>query len=342
MRYLTTLYLADHRAKVASRDGALLVQGGDGKKTRVPSEAIEAVVLASRAQITNDAMALCVSQHIRVTCLSSGGRVRFVVSGGIGGNVLLRLAQHRAFSSDGERRRIASWIVAGKLANCRRMIDAWASDATVGERRVMRRLERQIVNCQERLPGTTAIDQMMGLEGAGSRAYFVALQCHLRAHGGTRGFHGRNRRPPRDPANALMSYCYGLLVSEAVGALDAIGLDPQIGFLHGVRPGRPSLALDLIEEMRPSVADRFAVGTLTRNYLRDDDFSPSHGGAVFLSDQGRRNLFSAYEEYRSAEVYHPLLERNIPRSALLVSQATLLARYVRGDIPAYPPYVMAS
>jgi CRISP-associated protein Cas1 len=152
-------------------------------------------------------------------------------------------------------------------------------------------------------------------------------------------FGSRTRRPPRDPVNAALGFAYGVLLTEVAGAVEALGLDPQVGFLHGVRPGRPSLALDLLEELRPSVADRFVAGLLTRRMLVESDFVRTAGGACYLTDDGRRKFLAAYEEFKSSEVVHPLLDRRIPRSAVPVVQATLLARHLRGDLPAYPPYV---
>ena len=153
-------------------------------------------------------------------------------------------------------------------------------------------------------------------------------------------FSGRTRRPPRDPVNALLGFCYGLMLTEFIGALEAVGLDYQMGFFHRPRSGRPSLALDLCEELRP-VTDRFIVSLLRRNQLGPQSFVDTPGGAVYLSDQGRVSLIGQWERHKNSELIHTVLGRRVGRWALPSIQATLLARHLRGDLPAYPPYVMA-
>jgi CRISPR-associated protein Cas1 len=339
MRILTTLYVTDHRARVSVRDRSVIVIVGAAQATRVPVEALEAVIFTGHGQISSDALELCASRRIRVTALSRGGRVRFTSSPALSGNVMLRLAQYRAADTPAEALSVARLLVAGKLANSERATARWSRDAGIADRRALKRLVAEVVAARGRALEATTADQARGCEGAGARAYFEALRIHIARVRPDLAFETRTRRPPRDPVNATLSYCYGLALAQLVGVIEAAGLDPQVGFLHGVRPGRPSLGLDLLEEFRTSVCDRFVVLLLARRMVSVDAFSVVHGGAYYLSDSGRRRLLEAWEEYRSEEVAHPLLGRRLPRAALPTVQATLMARHLRGDLTAYPPFV---
>jgi len=180
---------------------------------------------------------------------------------------------------------------------------------------------------------------MRGFEGAAARAYFKVLGALVRPDDPELMPCGRTRRPPRDPVNALLSFFYGLLRTECAGALEAVGLDPQVGFFHTLRPGRPSLALDLMEELRPVLADRLALTLVNRREVGGDDFVTSEGGAVHLSDPGRKKVITAYQEAKLRQITHPLLREDVSAGLLPHVQARLLARFVRNDIPYYPPYL---
>ncbi|MGH9074041.1 MAG: CRISPR-associated endonuclease Cas1 [Acidimicrobiales bacterium] len=341
MRVLTSLYVSDHRARVSVSKGTLLVTNGDRSRLRVPIEALEAVVLLGHAQVTNDALAECVRHHVRVSSLSRGGRVRFVVGGPISGNVHLRVAQVRAFDDPVRRAAICRSLVAGKLQNCRRLLRRWAWDSQPLPRWHLERLAESIGERITRVRATADEDRLRGLEGDGTRLYFQGLGHHLDEVGVSMPFTARNRRPPRDPVNALLSFLYGLVTAEIVGAVDGIGLDPQVGYLHGLRPGRPSLALDLLEELRAVIADRLAVRLLSRRSLGPSGFVRMGGGACYLTDEARRQVLDAYETYKTEEVQHLLLGRSVTRGAIPSIQAVLMARHLRGDLAAYPPFVIA-
>jgi len=341
MRLLTSLYVSDHRARIGLQHGALLVYGGDGRRTRVPLEALESVVLLGHGQVSSDALAECVRRHIRVSALSRSGRVRFVVGGPIGGNVQLRIAQLHAIDADSHRAELACTIVAGKLQNCRRLLKRWAFDADPHQRSHLEDLAARIAIRIGNIAGAKE-DRLRGIEGEGTRLYFAGLGHHLEASRLQITFLARNRRPPRDPVNSLLSFTYGLLTTEIIGALESVGLDPQIGFLHTVRPGRPALALDLLEEFRPSYADRFVVGLFSRRRLSPSSFLQASGGACYLTEEARALVLDAYEQFKSNEVDHLLLERKVPIAMLPQIQATLLARHLRGDLPGYPPFLIAS
>lgn len=340
MRLLSTLYVRDHRSRVALQKGALMVSREGAPKVRVPLESLEGVVILGAGHITTDALAACVERNIRVASLRRGGQVRFVVGGPTSGNVHLRLGQYEAATTPGRTAALARWFVAGKLANCRRLLARWSWDAPEPERSVLRRQHEAMGTRLQALAGVEDTDRIRGIEGDAARGYFRGLAARLSGDRHGMFFLGRNRRPPRDPVNATLSFLYGLVLAEVVGALESVGLDPQIGFLHGARPGRPALALDMLEELRPSLADRFGVAAMAKRRIRQEHFQSTAGGACYLTDVGRSVILEAYEAHRGEDLTHRLLDRQIPRWTLPNVQATLLARHLRGDLAAYPPFVM--
>jgi CRISP-associated protein Cas1 len=339
MRMTSPLYVTDHRARVSTSKSSLRVRHGDGSTTRVPMESLEAVVLLGHAQITSQAMDACVKRGIPVTSLSPGGRVRFQVRGGVSGNVELRRAQVAATLDSDHKLALARSFVAGKLQNARRAVLRWARDADGPQRSMLERRERHITDRLLAVPASRDANHLRGLEGEAARQYFRALGAVLGRAGYT--FIDRNRRPPRDAPNALLSFVYGLVTAEVSGALTAVGLDPQIGYLHEPRPGRPALALDVVEELRTGHADRFVVRSLMRREVTPNDFETRPGGAVHLTDGGRRQVLGLWREFCDEPIDHILFSARIERWMIPHAQATLLARHLRGDLPAYAPFVMS-
>jgi len=339
MRVMNTLYVRDHYAKVGLQKQALLVTVGP-TKTRVPLETLDGVILLGGAQVTTEAIAACVKRGVRLASLQRNGRLRFSVGGPVSGNVHLRVAQINAATDPAHTAALSRWIVAGKLQNYRRLLARWSWDARDPYRVNINEQAKVVAERLAGLAGVTDGDRIRGIEGDATRLYFKGFSSQLASIGAGIYFSGRNRRPPRDPVNALLGYVYGLVLTEVVGALDAVGLDPQVGYLHGLRSGRPSLALDLLEELRPASADRLAVRLIGRRQVRSEHFLVTPGGACYLAEQGREQVVKAYEAFKEEETPHILLGRLIPRWSIPSVQATLLARHLRGDIPAYPPFVM--
>lgn len=338
MRYLNTVYVRNHRARVQCRRGSLLVTSPEESR-RIPLEAVDAVVLLGGAQLTTQALDACTRRGVRVAALTRGGAVRFTVNGATGGNVHLRTALYETVADATRSLQLAKAIVAAKLQNSRRVVDRWARDATDSE------LRNQLAGRAEalrtrvaRVADATTGDGVRGVEGDAARVYFRAVAKVLATT--QLRFSARTRRPPRDPVNAALGLCYGLMVTEFIGALESVGLDYQMGFFHRPRSGRPSLALDLAEELR-SLTDRFVVTLVRRRQLRPDEFEETPGGAVYLSDDGRTKLIQAWEEHKDTELHHRVLGRDVGRWALPSVQATLLARHLRGDLPDYPPFVLS-
>lgn len=338
MRYLSTVYIRNDRARVRHRGGSLLVVTPEGSQ-RIPLEGIDALTILGGAQITTQALDACVGLGVRVAALKKSGALRFVVSGQTGGNVHLRAALFRTAINDEASLEIAKAIVAAKLQNSRRVVERWARDEKCSEK--SEQLVARATQVRERIPrliDANTPDQVRGIEGDAARIYFRALGEVVKSSGFE--FSSRTRRPPRDPVNAVLGFCYGLLVTELVGATESVGLDYQMGFLHRLRAGRPSLALDLAEELR-ALTDRFVVSLVRRRQLTVDAFDVTPGGAVYLSNDGRAKVLEAWEGHKETELHHRLLDRSVDRWALPSVQATLLARHLRGDLPSYPPFVLS-
>ncbi|MYA38789.1 MAG: CRISPR-associated endonuclease Cas1 [Gammaproteobacteria bacterium] len=336
MRYLNSVYIRDYKARVGYRRGSLVVTGMEGKQ-RIGIEAIDAVIMFA-GQITTDALAQLVRRRVRIAALTRGGRIRFIVSGPTSGNVHLRQAQHRAADDVGTTLQITRNIVAAKLQNSRRVIARWGRDyPQPAIREDLRTRSEQLGGRVTEIANADSAHMLRGIEGDAGRLHFGAVRKVLSFE--ELQFTTRNRRPPRDPVNALLGMCYALLVTEATGAAETVGLDPQIGFFHRARSGRASLSLDLVEEFRPLV-DRFVVGIVRRKQIGVADFTFTAGGACYLTDSGRDRLLKLWEKHKDTEFQHDVLGRPVSRWALPTVQATLMARHLRGDLPGYPPFLL--
>jgi CRISPR-associated protein Cas1 len=343
MRVLNTVYVTEHGARVGYRRGSITVSSrGERSGKRVPINGVDGVVLTGRAQPSAELLSECSRRRIRLAAVGRTGRLRFVVGGPQEGNVHLRLAQQRFTQDPSAVAAFARTFVAGKLQNCRRLLLRWSRESPDDRVRLFERHRYALEERLRSLPGTGDGDKIRGIEGDGTRRYFRGLALHMGHRSPDFAFYGRTRRPPRDPLNAALSYTYGLLLVEVAGALEAVGLDPQIGYLHGVRSGRSSLALDVLEEFRPALGDRFVVRSINRGQLRSEHFTMAPGGSCYLDDEGRKTLIDHYEAFKSEEIRHPLLDQVMPRAQLVHVQATLLARAIRGDLATYPPYIIES
>ena len=336
-RVRNTVYSTEHQTRIRYKKGSLVVSTIEQNR-RIPLEAVDAVVMFA-GHITTDAIAECVRRKVRVSVLTRGGKIRFVVGGPVAGNVHLRAAHHAAASDETSAIGAARLIVAAKIRNSATVLRRWAHDHPDSQTSVqLRDRSDQVLRRVERVASGEDRDALRGIEGDTARIYFNGLAEAL----GTNGlrFSGRSRRPPRDPANAAMSFCYGLVTSETAGACDAIGLDPQVGFLHqALRAGRPSLALDLTEELR-ALTDRFVVSSIRRGQITPEHFTETPGGAFYLTDEGRRCLIGLWEDHKNIALHHGVLERPVQRWAIPTAQATLMARWLRGDLPGYPPFLL--
>jgi len=337
---LNTLYVTTQGAYVHVDHQTLKVEVDGETRLQVPVHHLGSVVCFGRVMVSPAAMAQCAEERRDLVFLSRGGRFRAKVVGRTSGNVLLRLAQFRAFQDPERGLGIARNIVAAKVQNSRLVLMRQARQTPKQEaEEALRKASDSLAEVIKSLPKATDLDGIRGGEGRAAAVYFSVFQHLLHSNEEAFAFNGRNRRPPRDPVNALLSLLYALLRTECQAALEGVGLDPQIGFLHAVRPGRPSLALDLMEELRPLAADRLALTLLNRGQMTSKHFEERPGGGVSLTDDGRGMLLVAYQKRKSEEVYHRMVDRNTPIGLIPQVQARLLARHLRGDLEHYPPYV---
>ena len=336
-RTRNTVYTVEHQARIKHRKGSLVISAPEISR-RIPLEAVDAVVMFA-GHITTDAIAECVRRRIRVSALTRGGKIRFIVGGPIAGNVHLRVAHHATAGDEAAAVGAARLIVAAKIQNSATVLRRWASDHPDPDISVqLRNRSEQILERIDGIASAEDRDTLRGIEGDTARIYFNGLAAVLK--NSTMGFSGRTRRPPRDPVNAAMSFCYGLVTTETSGACDAIGLDPQVGFLHqALRAGRPSLALDLTEELR-ALTDRFVVSSIKRGQISPEHFTETPGGAYYLTEEGRRRVISLWEDHKNTPLRHGVLGRPVQRWAIPTAQVTLMARWLRGDLPGYTPFLL--
>ncbi len=282
----------------------------------------------------------CAQDGRRLVWLTSYGRFRGAIRGTIQGNVLLRRAQHEVLSDEERTTNIARQMLAGKIQNSRRVLVRAAREVE-GNRdgRMLRGAARHMAEIIERLPQVEELNALRGAEGEAAREYFGVFSFMLRRNRKKFYITERTRRPPRDPLNSLLSFLYTLVCGECASAAEAVGLDPQVGYLHALRSGRPALALDLMEEFRPLLADRLALTLINRQQLQLKHFEERPGGAVYLTDKGREILLDAYQKRKEDELTHRVLDRKMPLGLVPHAQATLLARHLRGDLPHYPPFL---
>jgi len=263
------------------------------------------------------------------------------LEGAVSGNVLLRQAQHRLASDAAFALNVARNCIAGKLRNGRQVLLRGAREAkNADDAAVLERGAADLAAAVRALPAAADPDTLRGVEGEAARQYFAALNALIRPASREHfRMDGRNRRPPRDRINALLSFVYSLLMNDCRSAVEASGLDPQIGFLHAVRPGRASLALDLMEEFR-AFADRLVLSLVNRGQIAANDFVAREGGAVLLEGDARKTVLVAYQERKQENLNHPLLNQAVPLGLLPHIQARLLARCLRGDVAEYLPYLV--
>jgi CRISPR-associated protein Cas1 len=278
-----------------------------------------------------------------VVILDRNGRYKCRMVGKTTGNVLLRQAQHDAVRDSARTTAIAAAITAGKVKNARNVLLRSAREADNADEEALLRNSADVqADALFHLKTPRDADHVRGLEGEAAASYFNVFTLILKpAERDNLPMNGRNRRPPLDPVNALISFLYTLLLNDCISAVEGVGLDPQLGFLHVPRPGRPSLGLDLMEEFRAFLADRLAVTLINRKQITADHFEPRLGGAVYLNEKGRKEVVGVYQKRKQEEADHPLLAEKSPIGLLPHLQARLLARHLRGDLETYIPYIHA-
>ena len=339
-KLLNTLYVTTEGASLR-KDGENIVATVENvERARVPLHMLGSVVVFGAIHISPALMGACASAGITLVVLDRAGRFQARIEGPVAGNVLLRRAQYRA--SDTPEDIVRSFVL-GKVSNQRtvlmRGLRDYGMEVAPSERERIEAAAARLSQILQRVGlAGLGLAEMRGAEGEAANLYFGVFDLLIRSPDEDLRFKGRSRRPPLDPINALLSFLYTLLTHDCRSAAEAVGLDSAVGFLHRDRPGRPSLALDLMEELRPVLADRLALSLVNRRQLRSKDFETRDGGAVWLGDEGRRTVLTAWQERKKQERLHPFVEENAPLGLVPHLQAQLLARHLRGDLDAYPPW----
>lgn len=339
-RLLNTLYVTTAGASLR-KDGENVIAELEGaEQARVPLHMLASVVVCGAIHISPPLIQACAAAGITIVLLDWSGRFQARIEGPVAGNVLLRRAQYKASDAPDE---IVRGLVLGKISNQRAVImramrdhgGELDADRSAALTAAVDRLARILRRAGLSVEGSEAL---RGAEGEAAAIYFAVFDTLIRVSDPQLRFRGRSRRPPLDPVNALLSFLYTLLTHDCRSAAESVGLDPAVGFLHRDRPGRPSLALDLMEELRPVLADRLALSLINRRQLQAGDFEMRDGGSVLLTEAGRRTVLSAWQQRKKEERVHPYLEETAPLGLVPYLQAQLLARHLRGDLDAYPPW----
>jgi CRISPR-associated protein Cas1 len=337
---LNTLYVTTEGAALR-KDGENVVVEIDGaERARVPFHLLAAIVLFGAIYISPPLIGACAVAGMTLVLLDRAGRFEARIEGPVSGNVLLRRAQYRA--SERPEPVVRSFVI-GKVANQRsvlmRALRDYGEEYADGDRVAIAAVADRLANVLRRVEfGNEPLEQLRGAEGEAANLYFGVFDHLIRSPDSAMHWRGRSRRPPLDPVNALLSFLYTLLTHDCRSAAEAIGLDPAVGFLHRDRPGRPSLALDIMEELRPALVDRLALSLINRRQIQASDFETREGGAVLLTDDGRKTVLTAWQERKKEERIHPFLEEKAPLGLVPYLQAQMLARHLRGDLDAYPPW----
>jgi len=338
-KHLNTLFVTTDRAYVAKEGEAVVVRApDDDRKLRVPIHMLHSIVCFGTVRLSPRAMALCASRGVSVSHHTTTGKLLARVVGFTPGNVLLRRAQFRAAEDANLSLDVARAIVQGKLHNCRVLLrravrdhgdeaNRLGSAATV--------LRRTLVKAGV----AEDLDVLRGLEGDAARAYFECLPTLIRSNDERLQFEKRSRRPPLDPLNAMLSFAYAILCADVRSACESVGLDGQVGFLHSLRSGRPALALDLMEELRPIIADRVVLSLVNRGQVDGDDFEYQPSGAVRMKEGARKVFLQEYQRRKTEALMHGFLGEKVTLGFVPFLQARLLGKALRGELDGYPPFL---
>ena len=335
--YLNTLYVTTQESYLSKDGECVRIQQGGEFKGRLPIHTLGGLVLFGQVSCSPFLLGHCAENGVSVSWLTEQGRFMASMHGPASGNVLLRREQYRKADDPAFSAALARAVVIGKIYNCRTILRRAARerpDERVDE--VCRRLS----SCLERLQPDLPLDVVRGIEGEAAGFYFSVFDTLITNDDPAFRFSGRNRRPPLDAVSCLLSFLYTLLAHDIRSALESVGLDPAVGYLHRDRPGRPGLALDIMEEFRPYLADRLACTLINKGQVKARGFKRQESGAVLMDDDTRKEVILAWQNRKKEEIEHPFLKERMPVGLLWHTQARLLARHIRGDMDAYPPFVV--
>jgi len=339
-KHLNTLFVTTQNAYLHKDGETIAVKVGDETKLRVPVHTISGIVCFGVVSCSPFLMAFCAERDVGISFLSENGRFLARVQGPVSGNVLLRREQYRKADDAEASIAVSKGVLTGKIANSRTVLQRALRDhGDKIETAAIEHIVLRLSNTLECMQNETTLDAVRGYEGDGARLYFSVFDHLIVAQKEDFFFHGRSRRPPLDNVNALLSFLYTLLMHDVRSALEAVGLDPAVGFLHRDRPGRPGLALDIMEEFRPFLADRLALSLINLRQVQAGGFKKNEGGGVIMDDDTRKQVLVAYQTRKQDEILHPFIDEKVTIGLLPHVQALLMARYLRGDLDGYPPFV---
>ena len=337
---LNTLFVTTQGSYLARRGDTVLVRADDEDRLRVPIHTLGSIVCFGNVSASPFLMGLCGEHNVTLSFLTENGRFLARVHGPVTGNVLLRRQQYRLADCLDSSAQIARSIITAKIANSRNVLmRAAREDSVCGHDQQVKQVASYLGQSLDELRPDLTLDQVRGKEGEAANIYFDVFDHLITANKQDFVFANRNRRPPTDNVNALLSFLYTLLVHDVGSALETVGLDPAVGFLHRDRPGRASLALDITEEFRAYMADRLCLSLINRQQVKGSGFTKTESGAVTMDDATRKTVLVAWQKRKLDEITHPFINERIQIGLLPHVQAMLLARYIRGDLKGYPPFL---
>ena len=340
-KLLNTLYVTTPESYLM-RDGEnVIVKVNNEERFRIPIHNLEGIVCFGYMGASPQLMRLCSDNNVGLSFLTPYGKFLARVIGRVRGNVLLRRTQYRIADNSAACLDIAKWFIAGKIVNCRTVLGRSLRDhGDVVSCDKIRHADALLIENLQKIEGCNNPDSLRGIEGNCAKFYFDVFDELILKQKTDFFMHERNRRPPLDNMNAILSFLYTLLAHDVESALETVGLDPYVGFFHTDRPGRASLALDMMEELRPFMADRLALNVVNLQQLCGSDFLKKENGGVIMTDKGKKEILGAWQKRKQDQITHPYLNETIPIGLVPYVQAMLMARFLRGDIDGYPPFFM--
>jgi CRISPR-associated protein Cas1 len=339
-QHLNTLFVTTEGAYLRKDGQAVAVRVEKETRLRIPLHNLDGIVCFGRVGCSPQLMEACAQAGVTISLLSPYGGFRAAIVGFTPGNVLLRRTQYRRSDDEAAACAIANNMVAAKIANCRAVLLRAARETTHEDvRQNLDGVTQRMAKMVEEARRATSLDRLRGIEGDAANRYFGVFSRLVNVPNEEFGFVGRNRRPPLDRVNALLSFLYSMLAHDARSACEATGLDAAVGFLHRDRPGRPGLALDLMEEFRPFIVDRLVLSLINRRQVGPSDFTIAPNGAVTMDDKARKLVLTAYQKRKQDTITHPFLNEKTTVGLMIHLQSRLLARHLRGDLDVYPPFL---
>lgn len=339
-RFLNTLYITTQKSYLHKKGDAIEVIVEDKVKASIPMITLDSIVCFGNISVSPFLLGAAPEHNITISFLSETGKYLARVQGPVAGNVLLRKAQYRVSDDKLKSAQVAKYFITGKIANQKTILQRAIRDHK--DKLDSKKIESAILVLNrnlDKIEHETDLDKLRGIEGDSAEVYFSVIDELIISQKDGFRFEGRNRRPPLDNVNAMLSYVYTLLYHDMISALEVVGLDPAVGFMHRDRPGRLSLALDLMEEFRAFFADRLVLSLINLKEVTPEHFEKSASGAVIMNEAARKTVIAAYQKKKEVVVNHPYVEKRMHLAILFHTQARLLARFLRGDIDGYPVYI---